>query len=415
MRIPSPRIHIKPAPLLLILGAGLWSGCAPTIAQAPFSARPDTVVPGDLLGGFDGQVLDAQSGKPLAGALVQASWGFESGSGLTAPAGAAVTTVPTDSDGRYHIDRLAELPPAGARVASVTIIVYERGYVAYRSDRVFDNVTGGARARTDFAQHNNVVKLERWSGALSHVKHLRFVGGSGALKHAVGAEVVEASLELTAGPKKAAAPAPAEPDKTPPLDAAALLSVDELRAATGYTGELAVDKLADLPTTSSYDSRHFKAVGKPETFDAALRVWKLAPEAADARFAKLAAEIPHAERKDEMGDRSLRGYDGRITATAALDHAHGVVIELTCGLDQCRDADQAAALLRRVLARADRLGQARVEGPASEQPEEKKPEEKKPEEKKSEEAKPEPAPEPKSEDKPAEEKPFQLTPPELKR
>jgi len=172
---------------------------------------------------------------------------------------------------------------------------------------------------------------------------------------------------------------------------------------TGYSGELTVDKLADLPTTSSYDSRHFKAVGKPETFDAALRVWKLAPDAADARFAKLLAEVPHAERKDELADKSLRGYDGRIIAVAAVDHAHGVVIELTCGLDQCRDAGQAAALLRRVMARADRLGTS-IAAPV----EETKPKEDRPAEAKPTESKP-------TEPPPEEDKPFQLKRPELKR
>jgi len=402
MRIPRPTIHFKPTRLLFIFGAlGLWAGCAPAIAQAPFPARPDTVMPGDLLGAFDGQVVDAQSGKPIAGAIVQASWAFETGRGLVAPAGGSVTTVATDNDGRYVIDRLSDLPSARARVAAVTVVVYERGYVAYRSDRVFDNAVGGARARTDFSQHQNKVKLDRWSGTYSHVKHVRFVGGSGTLKRALGSEVVEASLELTSGgPQKGATTAPvAETPGAPTLDATPLLSVDELRAVTGYGGQLTVDKLADLPTTPSYDSRHFKAVGKPETFDAALRVWKLAPADAEKRYDKMLAEIPHAEKKDEVADRSLRGYDGRIVAIAALDRARGVVIELTCGLDQCRDADQAAALLRRVMARADRLGQATA-APL----EEGKPKEEAP---KPEPSKPEPPPE--------EEKPFQLKQPELKR
>lgn len=388
------------------------AACAPAIVQAPFPARPDTVFPGDLLGAFDGRVLDAQSGKPLAGAIVQASWAFETGRGLTAPAGGAVTTVATDNDGRYAIDRLADLPSPRARVVGVTLVVYQRGYVAYRSDRIFDAL-GGARARTDFAQHMNVVKLDRWSGALSHVKHVRFVGGSGALKRALGSEVVEASLELTSGPKKPAAKAAVEPAKetAPPLDAGVLLSVDELRAVTGYSGDLTVEKLTDLPTTSSYDSRHFKAAGKPETFDAAVRAWKLAPDAADARFAKLLAEVPHAERRDEMGAGSLRGFDGRILAVAALDHEKGVVIEFTCGLDQCRDADQAAAILKRMLARADRLGQ-----PAPPSAEEEKPTEPatpapaKSEPPKSQEPKTE---EPKTEE--PEENQFKLKPPELRR
>jgi len=402
MSIPRHRFSIKPATLLLIsLATGAIGGCAAGVAQAPFPARPDTVLPGDLLGSFDGQVLDAASGKPIPGAIVQASWGFETGRGLTAPAGGSVTTVATDNDGRYVVERLSDLPTSRARVASVTLVVYERGYVAYRSDRVFDNAAGGSRARTDFAQHNNAVKLDRWTGALSHVKHVRFVGGSGTLKRALGSEVVEASLELTSGgPQKGATTAPvAETPGAPTLDATPLLSVDELRAVTGYGGQLTVDKLADLPTTPSYDSRHFKAVGKPETFDAALRVWKLAPADAEKRYDKMLAEIPHAEKKDEVADRSLRGYDGRIVAIAALDRARGVVIELTCGLDQCRDADQAAALLRRVMARADRLGQATA-APL----EEGKPKEEAP---KPEPSKPEPPPE--------EEKPFQLKQPELKR
>ncbi len=399
MRIPRPTIHFKPAGLLFILGAGLASACAPTIAQAPFPGRPDTVVPGDLLGAFDGRVVDASSGKPIPGAIVQASWAFETGRGLTAPAGGAVITVATDNDGRYVVDRLTDLPSPRARVVAVTLVVYERGYVAYRSDRVFDNAVGGARARTDFAQHQNVVKLDRWSGALSHVKHGRFVGGSGALKRALGSEVVEASLELASGPKKPSAAAPPEPEgpTAPPLDAGVLLSVDELRAVTGYAGDFAVEKLTDLPTSPSYDSRHFKAVGKPETFDAAVRAWKLPPDAADARFAKLVAEVPHAERRDEMGSGSLRGFDGRIVAVAALDHGRGVVIEFTCGLDQCRDADQAAAILKRMLARADRLGQ-----PAPPAVEEEKPTE--------------PAPaEPAKTEGPTDENQFKLKPPELKR
>ncbi len=81
-----------------------------------------------------------------------------------------------------------------------------------------------------------------------------------------------------------------------------------------------------------------------------------------------------------MGDRSLRGSDARtgqpakILAAAVEDRARGVVIELTCGVDLCRDADQAAALLKRLLARDDKLG--RTAEPASEgDADEKKPDE----------------------------------------
>jgi hypothetical protein len=404
MRITRPTLHIKPAKRLpnwvqatvsVTLAATLAGGCAPLVATAPFPARADTVMPGDLLGPFDGRVVDGQAGKPIPGALVQVSWAFETGSGLVAPAGGSVRTVATDNDGRYVVPRLTDLPSARSRVVGVTLVIYQRGYVAYRSDRLFDDVAGGGRVRTDFSQHNNVARLDRWTGTMSHVKHVRFVGGSGTLKRALGSEVIEASLELTSG-RPQALPAAAEP-QGPPLDISGLLTVDELRAVTGYGGAFTTEKLGDIATTASYDSLHFKATNKPETYDAALRVWRLAPLSAEARYGKLLAEVPHAESRDEIGDRSLRGYDGRIVAVAALDRAHGLVIELTCGLDLCRDADQATSLLRRVLARSDRIAESRQPAADSQQAE---PETKKPEEPK----------------KPAEEeKPFQLKRPELKR
>jgi hypothetical protein len=402
MKVSRRKDQIKPTALLIWMAL---AGCAPVVAQAPFSYRSDTVEPGDLLGAFDGRVVDALSGKPLAGAIVQADWAFEVGRGLVGPAGGASQTVATDADGHYVIERL-ETAPVRTRVANVVVVVYQRGYVAYRSDRVFD----GTRARTDFCQHNNVAKLERWTPSLSHVKHVRFVGGTGAIKRALGSELVEASLELTSGPVKQTA---AAAEDTRPLDASILLSVDELKAVTGYQGTFTVDKLGDIPTSTSYDSRHFRAAEKAETYDAALRVWKLSPAAAQARYDKLLKDVPHAQAKDEMGDQSLRGYDGRILAIVAIDTTRGVVIELTCGLDQCRDADQAALLLKRIMTRTERLGQSAPK-PVEEAP----PEEPRPEGsgKPAETAPGQPAPseEKPTEQKPAEENPFQLRPPELK-
>ncbi len=397
MKVSRRKDQIKPTTFLIWM---VLAGCAPVVAQAPFSHRSDTVEPGDLLGAFDGRVVDSLSGKPLAGAIVQADWAFEVGRGLIGPAGGVSTTVATDADGHYFIERL-DHAPVHARVASVVVVVYQRGYVAYRSDRVFD----GSRTRTDFCQHNNVAKLDRWNPGLSHVKHVRFVGGAGAIKRALGSELVEASLELTSGPVQQIAPAA---ESTRPLDATVLLSADELKAVTGYKGNFTVDKLGDLPTTPTYDSRHFRAAEKAETFDLALRVWKLSPISAQARYDKLLKDIPHAQAKDEVADSSLRGYDGRIIAVAAIDNTRGVVVELTCGLDQCRDADQATALLKRIMTRADRLGQQAPKPVEQAPPQEAEPKPETPVEATPEGEKP-------TEPKPAEEEnPFKLRQPELK-
>src|SRR5258708_3861234 len=140
MKIPSPSQQIKRGAVAGMLFT-LVSGCAAQVAEAPFFARSDTVMPGALVGPFDGRVIDAQSGKPVAGALVYADWGFEVGRGRVAPAGAATHTVETNVDGRYHIDPLAERPSGQRRVARFTLIVYKRGYVAYRSDRRFESLS----------------------------------------------------------------------------------------------------------------------------------------------------------------------------------------------------------------------------------------------------------------------------------
>jgi hypothetical protein len=383
MKISRVFREIKALSLLL----GILGACAAPVAQAPFPGRPDTTEPGDLTGPFEGQVKDAATGRPVAGATVQASWGFEIGRGLTGPAASASRATDTDADGRYRIPRLAALQGGRTRLTRFTLIVYKPGYVAYRSDRRFDDFG----IRHDFAQTRNEVKLEPFLTGMSHVKHVRFAGGGGTIRRAMAGEYVQASLEL--------AGAPAEPPKeTGPLfDASGLLSADELKAATGFAGDFQLERLGDLPQSTSYDSKHFRATGKPESFDAAIRVWRPATvEEAERAYAKLQKEVPHAESKDELGDASLRGYDGRILGVAAIDKEHRVVIELTCGVDLCRDADQAVGLARRVLSRAIR--------PPGQEP----PIEEKQEEPKKEGPAPPPAP-------PEQEKPFQLRQPGLRR
>jgi hypothetical protein len=407
MKISSLHHKIKDAAPILLHGIALTvllsgAGCVPVIAEAPFSARPDTVEAGDLAGPFDGRVIDSSTGHPLAGALVFASWGLEVGDGLTAPAGAVTATVETDSDGRYDIDRLHSWPGRRTRVTRFTLLVYKRGYIGYRSDRRFDDLG----TRHDFSQSGNQVKLERYPQGLSHVRHVRFLGGYGPLRTALASEFVQASLELSGQ-------APAVESAQPALlDASGLLTADELKAVTGYSGTFTLERLGDLPQSASYDSKHFRADGKPESYDAAIRVWRLAgAQAADGRWAQVVKEVPHAETGHEAGDLSLKGYDGRILAAAVVEKSKGLVVELTCGVDLCRDTAQAMALLRRVLGRAERLGGEAAVPVSKDKPEAKPPEEKAekpPEAEKPEETKPE-------EPKPDEDRPFQLKEPGLHR
>ena len=327
-----------------------------------FRARPDSVQPGRLQGPFDGQVLDAGSGKPLEGATVVASWALRAGRGPSGPGGAKVVTVDTDADGRYRFDRFREPQFAvAAALDRFTLVVYKRGYVGWRSDLRFAD----GSPRTDFTQLGNVVALERLPIDVSHRRHLAYLGADGPLLAKLSWELPLAARELS--PSAESAPLPVEPPApVTHLDARALLSADELKAVSGSSLDFTVEPLPDLPSTPGYDSVHFKATGRAEKFDAALRVWKLGGEAASRKFDELARELPGAEeRRDrkDVGDRSLRSSEGDIVAVGALDRSRGVVVLFTCGRGLCEGHDQAAALLRRMWPRLGKMGQVSAEAP----------------------------------------------------
>ena len=317
--------------------AALVSSCGPVVENAPFSARPDTLRPGDLLGPFDGLVVDGETDHPLAGVVVAGAWAFERGIGLQGPAAALEAVAETGADGRYRLKIPEDLPRGdGVRLRRFTLIAYRRGYVAWRSDSIFP--TG--EPRTDFAQRGTRVHLEKWQSSMSHFRHLAFLGGGPAIRAAAAWEVQPAGLELDGASPASASERPAEAARvgsSAALDISPLLSEDEVRGVTGYAGKFEVGKLADRATSDVYDSRHFKASDKPETHDVGLRVWAIGSDAAEAQFRKLLGYLPNAVATEEMGDASLRARGGDVTGFAFLLREKGVVMQLSCGLAQCSE------------------------------------------------------------------------------
>ena len=318
----------------LLLGA---AGCGPIVEQAPFPVRPDSVRAADLLGPFDGKVIDSGTDRPIAGALVVASWAFERGIGADGPLSAEEVVTQTGADGRYTVPRLSQLPSGlSTRVRRATVIVYRKGYVGWRSDRRFP----GREVRRDFSQSGNLVRLEAWQPTFAHAAHVLFLGGGSKIRDAVAWESQQAALELdgerVGGSVEAAANALASRN----FDIATLLTDDEIRGSTGYVGSFEDRKLADLPTTEFYDSRHYKAEGKPESFDVGLRVWRLGASAAEVQYQKLQQDLAKARTTDEIGDASFRARDGLIQGLVFLVRERGVVVSLTCGSSQCVEPDQ---------------------------------------------------------------------------
>lgn len=315
------------------------AGCAESgMRTAPFRVRPDAADAGSLRGPFSGRVVDATTHAPIAGALVYAAWTLERGTGLVEPAGSREVVGSTDAGGNYKVAPIGNIP-TGTRVTDFTLLIYKRGYVAYRSDRRFTDLG----LRMDFAQTDNQVLLERWRNELSHARHLRFVGSGTAVSALTQWELADASAELE-GKRPSGEDLRPGRGEGPYVVAAQLLNETDIKARTKYDGTFETGPLSDEPDTSTYSSQHFKALGRPETFDVAIRVWRLEPGKAQERYDELLTQLPGIQEKDEIARRSFLATENDIRGIGFLDAPRGVVVLLTCGTSQCASAEDAIAL-----------------------------------------------------------------------
>jgi len=325
--------------------------------QAPFRVRPDSTELGDLRGPFTGRVVDAETDRPIVGALVYASWRFVGGFGFDEPTGWREHIGSTDANGGYRVPKLAGGPGSSSRLSDFHIVIYKRGSVAFRSDRRFDDFG----PRNDFTQTGGKLALARWKPEYSHVRHLRFVGGGPTLSELTSWEVADAVAELAGErqvpvatrPSGPAQPAPVAPVGEERLHAEALLRPSDIQGQTGFEGGFDQGKLEDEPSGPTYDNVHLKARGRPESFDVALRVWKLPPTEAEQRYTRLVEELPQAQSKNELGQRSVRAATpgGDILGLAFLDGEWVVLIQ--CGASQCRSPETVLALARLVRERLE--------------------------------------------------------------
>ena len=393
--------------------------CAGPVAVAPFSLRPDTVVSGSLLGPFDGQVVDQGTNNPIAGALVLGTWAFETPAGLATPDSSYTESTLTGNDGSYRLPKLPGGRSQPALLRRFTLVVYKAGYMGYRSDLRSDDHT----PRHDFAQRQNRIRLDRFVQGESHARHLVFLGASPQLRRVAQAEIVQAALEMSErtaaknpiAPEDLPPPAPApEPALTLPMR---LLTRGDIEEWSTQSGTANTYVLAPLPTTTSElsagsEAVHYRAKDGAETFDAALRLWRLpSGAAAKALFTRLRAQIATPPLRDAAGiasgvplppsrsatplltevpaaapplrdgdgtehalaadsaksaaadqkappgplsvDDSLRVYDPklRIYGVIVLSQRLGAVLQLTCGADLCKTEEGAVRLMTRVLSR----------------------------------------------------------------
>lgn len=349
----SPRTNTKLT--LTVLFAMLFAGACSTAATrtAPFRARPDSTEAGNLQGPFSGQVKDSASGDPIPGALVYATWTYERGDGVPQPTGAAEAIASTDANGRYAI-----VHPKGAiegQLNAFHLVVYKKGYVAYRSDRRFADLG----PRFDFAQKHNAVTLDRWHSEHSHVRHLRYVGGGSALAALTAWERAEATAELSG--ERRTANGQLSSDLLDSLSdgrliAAQLLGESEIKDITGYEGKFESGPLNDEADTANYSSQHFKALGQPEVFDVAIRLWRLDEAKALQQFTELAETLPGVTERDDIADKSLLAIEGDIQGYAFLDKRRSLVVLITCGKGQCSEQSQLVTLATKIFSNIEAVG-----------------------------------------------------------
>ncbi len=339
-----PKLALRHSILAIWATCALAAGCVDTaVRTAPYRTRPDAAEAGTLAGPFTGRVIDGTTHAPIAGALVYAAWTLERGTALLEPAGSKEFVGSTDAGGNYKVPKLGALAE-GTRVTDFTLLVYKRGFVAYRSDRRFTDLG----LRMDFAQHDNQILLERWRSELSHARHLRFVGSGAAVAALTSWELGDASAELDG--KRL----PGSDDLRPGrgegqyVVAAQLLTEADIKARTKFDGSFETGPLSDEPDTATYSSQHFKANGRPETFDVALRLWRLEPGAAQNRYDELLTQLPGITEKDDVANRSFQANENDIRGIGFLDAPRGIVVLMTCGTSQCVSMDDATALAQHV-------------------------------------------------------------------
>ena len=331
--------------LLLVLFA---SCAAPSGYQANFPERPGASRDGNLCGPFTGRVAEAASGNPVSGAFVQVVWSQLAPQGASPiEAGNHSKTTATELDGRYKIDAA----PCGKNTANVHMLIYKRGYLAYRSDRRFSDFG----PRNDFAQHDHIAFMERWSDRYSHARHLRFVGSDPAVVALTEWEVPLAVAELEKNPSAFASSLPQVGFSTYWV-ATQLLTEVLIRQTTQYEGAFESGPLDDEPDTSEYSSQHFRAADKPGTYDIALRLWRMkSNDDASQRYLEIFDKTPTKEERADLGDGSEnspdRGFvakDGQVYGVAFLDHDKNLVGLLTCGEGLCKSNEMILTIARAI-------------------------------------------------------------------
>jgi hypothetical protein len=118
------------------------------------------------LGPIRSQVLDAQTGQPVPGAIALGVWTRREGPpGLRATTLAGYKEVEVDAQGRFVLE-----PPEGLSFSEESVTVYKPGYIAWNNLDVFPTLEPRKETRVP-----TQILLERFPPGESHTRHRDFI------------------------------------------------------------------------------------------------------------------------------------------------------------------------------------------------------------------------------------------------
>jgi len=117
-------------------------------------------------GGITGEVVDAETGNPIQGAVVLVEWDMTKGLGLSYTTRYKVFETVTNGNGRFTLQGVFN-----PFVNPPNLVIYKKRYVAWRENFIFPEY----KKRKDFQwKSGTVYRLERFKRGYSHSKHTSF-------------------------------------------------------------------------------------------------------------------------------------------------------------------------------------------------------------------------------------------------
>jgi len=119
-------------------------------------------------GEMSGTVIDAETGKPIEGAIVLVEWTKTKGLGLTYTESYKVVETVTDKEGKATISGIFN-----PLINPPHLTIYKKGYVAWNNEYIFPDY----KKRTDFVWTKGYLfKLDKFDeGIYSHKEHVLFI------------------------------------------------------------------------------------------------------------------------------------------------------------------------------------------------------------------------------------------------